>query len=164
MIRRIRDSHSFTLNAHLCIHVSHVSSSYSVLKVPVSSPAIYRAPKTAPNALYYKPVPAFDCWAPSRSLLSGPPANCPTNLFVFKVLPAQGTKKAGLLPAPHSQGACNLPTCSIRCCDPRRSYANACPRYRSRCGDEEARTPGLRRAKAALSQLSYIPGYNKLEL
>ena len=24
-------------------------------------------------------------------------------------------------------------------------------------GDEEARTPGLRRAKAALSQLSYIP-------
>ena len=27
----------------------------------------------------------------------------------------------------------------------------------NRCGDEEARTPGLRRAKAALSQLSYIP-------
>ena len=26
-------------------------------------------------------------------------------------------------------------------------------------GDEEARTPGLRRAKAALSQLSYIPGH-----
>lgn len=100
MIRRIRDSHSFTLNAHLCIHVSHVSSSYSVLKVPVSSPAIYRAPKTAPNALYYKPVPAFDCWAPSRSSLSGPPANCRTGLFIFKVLPAQGTKKAGPLPAP----------------------------------------------------------------
>ena len=28
----------------------------------------------------------------------------------------------------------------------------------ARCGDEEARTPDLRRAKAALSQLSYIPG------
>ena len=100
MIRRIRDSHSFTLNAHLCIHVSHVSSSYSVLKVPVSSPAIYRAPKTAPNALYYKPVPAFDCWAPSRSSLSGPPANCQTRLFFFKVQTTPETKKAGLLPAP----------------------------------------------------------------
>ena len=100
MIRRIRDSHSFTLNAHLCIHVSHVSSSYSVLKVPVCSPAIYRVPKTAPNRSNYRPVPAFDCWAPSRSFLSGPPANCQTELFIFKVLPAQGTKKAGLLPAP----------------------------------------------------------------
>ena len=109
MIRRIRDSHSFTLNAPMCIHVSHVSSSYSVLKVPVSSPAIYRAPKTALNALYYKPVPAFDCWAPSRSSLSGPPANCQTGLFFFKVLSTPGTKKAGLLPAPYSQGACNLP-------------------------------------------------------
>jgi hypothetical protein len=28
------------------------------------------------------------------------------------------------------------------------------------CGDEEIRTPGLRRAKAALSQLSYIPQWN----
>ena len=100
MIRRIRDSHSFTLNAHLCIHVSHVSSSYSVLKVPVCSPANSGRSEDRAKALYYKPVPAFDCWAPSRSFLSGPPANCQTELFIFKVLPAQGTKKAGLLPAP----------------------------------------------------------------
>ncbi len=58
----------------------------------------------------------------------------------------------------------NLPRCLFSCYPPSLYFANACSSRRTRRasrlnGDEEARTPDLRRAKAALSQLSYIPGH-----
>ena len=89
MIRRIRDSHSFTLNAHLCIHVSHVSSSYSVLKVP-------KAIKIAP------PHSSVNRWSPGRSSRERPAGQLST-YFALKFYPNEGTKKAGPLPAPEGR-------------------------------------------------------------
>ncbi len=47
-----------------------------------------------------------------------------------------------------------LPLTSVRSIQTRSTYSLL---FLSPCGDEGIRTPGLRRAKAALSQLSYIP-------
>ena len=84
-------------------------------------------------------------------------------LYVFKVLPKGGTKKAGPLPAPKGcpQFATKLYLAVIHLHYVSQTLAssNAPAKPLVHNGDEEARTPDLRRAKAALSQLSYIPGH-----
>ena len=82
----------------------------------------------------------------------------------------KGLKKPAHCRLPTQRGSPQFATRLFRCYDLHRYYANAFssslhpvePRLHN--GDEEARTPGLRRAKAALSQLSYIPGQNNYEL